>query len=615
MNIELAEFEKVLLPINCRFTDLQRTVINSLGSADVVAGPGSGKTTVLMAKLAGLLEELKGSSRGICVITHTNVAVEEIKVNLKKLGINEVAYPNFIGTIHEFFNYFFTNIAFHKIFINEDIKEYEILDSDQYKKKFEESFNIYKPSNYTYPAPVSIVDNLQMKLSQNEQNGLEVEFIGFCNNFYKSAVHKSFKLLLKRGILRHIDTLSLCEWYINEFEEKILKGFSERFSWVIMDETQDASEFQFSLLNKIIDSTKISYQRYGDPYQALYNNATENVWKPGDHFIEEQLSESTRFGNNIAQVLKTTCVEEYSELNGNPNKYSYKPHLLIFRDKKELIKKYELLVRGIEEKDKEFKQSNKKVSVLAVEHAPLESFKDNYIRVKISKLGSENLLRSMYNEVVKVYLINLNYSSAKKISFKDFIKLLNNELLSEKSTIAKGLKEAFNNSGNIEESYFYDNYLLIAKKLDINIIDDKNIVNQVRGEVHKVFLSYNLQNEISQNNKKDEIYFGTVHGVKGETHKATMLLDTLIKIKYDKEWQDFSLFKLIESYLFGTHTNVDEFDGIEKVAIIKALKSAYVALSRATHLISVAVNEKEYDKDINELIIRAEQNNWIVIRV
>lgn len=67
--------------------------------------------------------------------------------------------------------------------------------------------------------------------------------------------------------------------------------------------------------------------------------------------------------------------------------------------------------------------------------------------------------------------------------------------------------------------------------------------------------------------------------------------------------------------MFGKHTNVNQFEGMDKLAIIKALKSAYVALSRATHLISVAVDEKTYNKDINALISKAKQNNWEVIRV
>lgn len=81
---------------------------------------------------------------------------------------------------------------------------------------------------------------------------------------------------------------------------------------------------------------------------------------PGQHFTEEQLSESTRFGNNIAKVLKTTCIEEYKNLNGNPRKTSYKPHLLIFKDNKGLIERYKILIKELEDQDKEFEISRKR---------------------------------------------------------------------------------------------------------------------------------------------------------------------------------------------------------------------------------------------------------------
>lgn len=38
MNLDLTELEKVLLPENCRFSDLQKAVINSSECADIVAG-------------------------------------------------------------------------------------------------------------------------------------------------------------------------------------------------------------------------------------------------------------------------------------------------------------------------------------------------------------------------------------------------------------------------------------------------------------------------------------------------------------------------------------------------------------------------------------------------
>ena len=109
----LSSIETNLLPANCKFSEEQKAVIYENNSMDVVAGPGTGKTTVLTARIKMLFEEAKESRKGICVLTHTNVAVDEIKSGLRKLGIDEIKSPHFIGTIQEFFNTFFAKKAFH----------------------------------------------------------------------------------------------------------------------------------------------------------------------------------------------------------------------------------------------------------------------------------------------------------------------------------------------------------------------------------------------------------------------------------------------------------------------------------------------------------------------
>ena len=114
MTESLELIEKRLLPEGCHFSDEQQAVIFEDDSMDVVAGPGSGKTTVLTARIKILLEQIKESRKGICVLTHTNVAVDEIKESLKKLGVEEIKNPHFIGTIQDFFNTFFAKKADRK---------------------------------------------------------------------------------------------------------------------------------------------------------------------------------------------------------------------------------------------------------------------------------------------------------------------------------------------------------------------------------------------------------------------------------------------------------------------------------------------------------------------
>ena len=86
-DIEYAE--KIFLPEGCSFDSERRTVIKCMESKDLQACPGSGKTTTLLAKLAILAQRMPfEDNKGICVLTHTNVAINEIKRKNVKNFIN-----------------------------------------------------------------------------------------------------------------------------------------------------------------------------------------------------------------------------------------------------------------------------------------------------------------------------------------------------------------------------------------------------------------------------------------------------------------------------------------------------------------------------------------------
>src|SRR5689334_16403560 len=86
--------------------DYGSEVLKFHGQLDVAACPGSGKTTLLVAKLAIMARKWPSRHRGLCVLSHTNVARNEIADRLGQAGHTLLKYPHFIGTIHGFVNEF-----------------------------------------------------------------------------------------------------------------------------------------------------------------------------------------------------------------------------------------------------------------------------------------------------------------------------------------------------------------------------------------------------------------------------------------------------------------------------------------------------------------------------
>lgn len=95
--------------------DTQRIdVIKEDRSCYVQACPGSGKTTALLAKLIILANKMPlPDGQGICVLTHTNVAIDEIKARVGQKADVLFKYPNFFGTIQTFLHKYVTAAALH----------------------------------------------------------------------------------------------------------------------------------------------------------------------------------------------------------------------------------------------------------------------------------------------------------------------------------------------------------------------------------------------------------------------------------------------------------------------------------------------------------------------
>ena len=104
---DIAYAERILLPPGESFDEERRRFICDMGTLDLLAVPGSGKTTALLAKLLILDRHLpRMDGAGILVISHTNAAVDEIRDRIGAHCTQLFRYPNFIGTIQRFVDEF-----------------------------------------------------------------------------------------------------------------------------------------------------------------------------------------------------------------------------------------------------------------------------------------------------------------------------------------------------------------------------------------------------------------------------------------------------------------------------------------------------------------------------
>ncbi|HDR8312161.1 TPA: UvrD-helicase domain-containing protein, partial [Bacillus cereus] len=376
--------ENKLLPKDSMFFEQQKNAILREDTLNIVAGPGSGKTTVLTAKCALLLNKNKNKSKGICLITHTNVAVDEIKMNLGKMGFKDIEYPNFIGTIQEFFNTFFAKKAFHLVLGN---KKFRVLDDEEYKERFNYYFELNKPNWYTSNCPNVFKNNPKLEISDDMSFNISSD----AKYAYRDSFNNSINQLFIRGFVTNKQCLELAKWYIERYRDPIRRAISTRFNFVLLDEAQDTNNLQYDLLNQLFYDNGLAFQRYGDPYQALYNiyEDIDDTWVPMkelNRIPKYDISETSRFGENIARVVRNLCIDRYDEFKSLELVDSFKPYFFVYENEEDLITSYRKLINELEAQSERFATSFKKDAILSVMHDDLSAIFNSYskptIRVK-----------------------------------------------------------------------------------------------------------------------------------------------------------------------------------------------------------------------------------------
>lgn len=591
----LDEIAQKILPANTMFSEQQKEVILDKRTINVVAGPGTGKTTVLAAKFALLMQENKDDNFGICLITHTNVAVEEIKKDLGKLSFVDLNYPHFIGTIQEFFNTFFSKKAFHLI-LGE--KKFKVLDDDEYREKFDHYFDRFKPSWYDYNNPNVFKQNVSLNIAVNGKYIIESE----AKAAYKSALNTSVKILFEQGYVTNKQCLELSRFYIVNNLNLLRDAISNRFNFILLDETQDTDVMQYELLELLFGENNVSFQRYGDPRQALYNifDDEDDSWVPSQelHQIPEiTISETVRFGESIARIVSNLGAVYYEDFVSFGNMNSFNPHFIVYDNQYDLIRNYKSLINKLELEHKDFALSNQKDAIVSVKHDDLSEVFQEYSKPIKIKTSNKSQFAQTYS-----FLLSL---IAKKID---------EGIIEIKEKIEDSLESRQFMSIAVKELLKGDDFELVKNKLEF-IIEK---LYQVSEEFTELSLNEKLEefrliilNNDTNTYETNNHNIGTIHSVKGETHRSTMLLLNSKFTKYNNGGIqiEYTMLELLKTYLVGRHIELDSIDSsYKKQQTYNALKLAYVALSRATHLIVIAIPESLAEESFLEEL---QKNDWI----
>ncbi|MFF1910995.1 UvrD-helicase domain-containing protein [Streptomyces sp. NPDC058239] len=309
-----------VLGLDLPYTE-QWDFVQSEISQDLQAAPGSGKTTLIGLKLALLANAWTSPTRGICVLSHTNTAKDEITDRLMAVhaGRRFLQYPHFIGTIQSFTNTYLALPAVRALG-----HEVQVVDDEAYEAA---ALRLLERPAFT---------TLRNFLGRR-RNGVEIAAKGvFVCEAGKLKVTgpggrvpadpettptgKQYvrlkQQLSKEGVFRYDDMYAIAEWYLAR-NPTIAAAVAERFPFVLLDEMQDTSDVQQHLLDLVFASGAV-VQRVGDVNQGIFaDGATGSVRASAfPALLAAELPVSRRFGPKIADLASDLTFRRRQRING-----------------------------------------------------------------------------------------------------------------------------------------------------------------------------------------------------------------------------------------------------------------------------------------------------------
>ena len=241
----------------------QKDALNSIDSTVVLAGPGSGKTTVLTLKIMNLLDGYIKEPRGLACITYSREAAREFEERLVKCGFTKRKNV-FLGTVHSFC---LSEIIrpFSDIYDLGVPKDYAIVSEKESKEIFEEAKK-EKKLDYKYEE-MNKERNLCIDGTSSVEHSLNSDLIDLAECYEKK--------LFDKGLI-DFDSIIISSVKAIQGNSYIRRCLSSKYEWLIIDEYQDLGHPLHEMVLSLYEMTGIKIFAVGDSDQSIYGFSGAN---------------------------------------------------------------------------------------------------------------------------------------------------------------------------------------------------------------------------------------------------------------------------------------------------------------------------------------------------
>ena len=392
------------------------------GSCLVLAGPGSGKTTVITRRIQSLI--CKGvNPQNILVITFTRAAAKEMQDRFLKL--DPIGGAVNFGTFHSIFYHILAKECHYKAedILNESTKKRilkDVLRKQHIKLSDDESLELVF-------AGISKVKGLGINVNSLKEEeyrsfrAVDVSLTGF------KRIFCDFQMSLDSNHLIDFDDMVGKCYELFMDKPAVLKKYQESFKYIMVDEAQDMSTLQYKVV-KMLALPQNNLYIVGDDDQSIYGfrGSDPSIMMNFKDDYEDatiiELSENYRSCDIIVEKSKQLISKNKSRLNKNTipfRKDEGVVKVIQYYDELDEAKNVIRIIKNEVENGTDYKD----IAILYRNHSHVERIEDLLIAEKIPANVKRNNRKGAY-EVAKDILsyIDIAYKNGSR---EDFLRVIN----------------------------------------------------------------------------------------------------------------------------------------------------------------------------------------------
>ena len=237
-----------------------RAIAHLSGPMMVLAGPGSGKTSVIVERTAYMINEGKIPASSILVVTFSRAAATEMKERFLKFVNSDRSEVTF-GTFHGIF-YGILKAAYNLNASNilSEEEKYSIL------REMTEKFGQEMEQEGDF------LEEIAKEISVVKGNCISLEhyYASCCSDEVFREIYNGYKNALRTRRKLDFDDMILCCYELFFQRSDILKAWQKKFVYILVDEFQDINSLQYKILQMLAAPANNLFI-VGDDDQSIYH--------------------------------------------------------------------------------------------------------------------------------------------------------------------------------------------------------------------------------------------------------------------------------------------------------------------------------------------------------